>query len=175
MKKQLLLVLLAGIVVLPAISQETSYEITSSDVTHFIKSTPEIKTDLEKLDIYGNWFNEDYTFAQNALTAEKVENVVQKHGYKDFVTFVQKLSAIGMAYSAVIYEKEMTVQQPEMQQALKEIEENESLTPEQKEAMKQMITQGMSAANQAFSSVPDKNKKAVEEHITELEELFDSL
>jgi hypothetical protein len=157
-------------------SQEEGEQIVlkSSDVKTFINAFPQIKTDLERLDIKYDNDNYDFTIPEAAEILNKVNNIVTKHGYTDYTDFLVKTAAIAITYSSIRINRESANAQPEFEEAIKDIESNPNYTAEQKEQMVAMLKQSSQTLSTMSKDMADpRNVAVVTPFVNELETVFD--
>ena len=154
-------------------NSEDIYKLTANDVTHFIKHYPDLEVDLNKLGVKYDHDDGDFTLPEGIEALADFNNVLQKHGYKDYQEFIVKAGAIVLAYASLKSDDGMADAQAEIKASLKEIDENPALSAEQKQMMKQQIEAGM-AMMQMYSTnlSTSANIKVVEQYIDELDKML---
>lgn len=151
-----------------------TYKITSADVNRFISSFPDIKEDLEELDIKYVQADNNLTMPEGVEILNKVNVIVQKHGYEDYTDFLVKAGTIITAYTAVEMGREAGSVQPEIQQAIQEIDKNPNLTSEQKKQMKEALIQSSKAMEDySKSASTDENIAAVKPYTSQIKQMLE--
>jgi len=157
-------------------SQEEGEQILlkSSDVKTFIHAFPQIKTDLERLDIKYDDDNHDFTIPEATEILNEVNKIVTKHGYTDYADFLVKTAAIAVTYSSIRINRESANAQPEFAEAIKEIENNPNYTAEQKEQMIAMLKQSSQTLSTMSEDMADpRNVAVVTPFVDELETVLE--
>jgi hypothetical protein len=158
----------------PVAAQMPQAVLTSATVKAFIASYPDVKATVATLQKqYGNPGDgqDDPTTAlgawvavgaaQNALNA-----VVKPHGFDSFATWIQVLTSVATAYG---FAKDGDKMNAGMADAIKQIQDNDSLSADQKKVMlQQMQAQMGSMASMASES----NIEVVKPYVDRLAVLF---
>jgi hypothetical protein len=146
-------------------------QLKSSDVENFLKHFKSIEEDFKTLDMDYESQNNFEAYLQGIGNYDEANKVVNKYGYTDINDFILKAWAISASYATLKME---TGGMPEMQQALDEIEKNESMTAEQKEAAKQQVKMIMEALGTSIiTQTNDKDVAVVKPYAEKLELLFE--
>lgn len=145
-------------------------QLKKGDVERFIKHFNSIKQDFEKLNIRYSPESNMKSFADAIDNVEEVNNVVSKYGYSDINDFVVKAWAISASYARVKLDTEGS---DEFQKAIKDIENSDDMTPEQKEEAIAQMKQVMGAMESAFGSMAnEKDIETVRPYVSQLEVLL---
>lgn len=156
-------------------SESETIKLTSADVNKFIGSFPDIQKDLEALDIQYMKSDNNLTMPEGVEILNKVNNIVQKHGYTDYTDFLVKAGTIINAYTAVEMGREAGSIQPEIQEAIKEIEKNPYYTAEQKAEMKKALVQSSKAMEDySKSASTDENVEVVKPYVGQIKQMLDA-
>ena len=176
-KLKLLVAILFLSVLYVSAQNETETEttkITSADVNKFIAGFPGIKQDLEALNVDYVQPDNNITLPEGAELMNKVNAIVQKHGYSDYTEFVIKAGAILKAYTAIEMGSETGSIQPAIQEAINEIENNPHYTAEQKQQMKEALIQSSKAVEDySKSTATDENIKVVKPFTDQIRKMVD--
>ena len=149
-------------------------QLTSSDVKTFVQSFPQIVEEFEKLDIEYDAESYEFNISEASDIINDVNAIVRKHGYKDYSDFYIKVATISMTYAAIKMNKESTNAQPEIEQAIKEIEKNEYYSAEQKEQMIAMLKQNSQMLDTMSKDMADeKNVAVVRPYVDQIETALD--
>ena len=149
-------------------------ELTSSDVKTFIQSFPQIVEEFKKLDVKYDAESREFNVSEASDIINEVNAVVRKHGYKDYSDFYIKVGTISMTYAAIKMEKEGVNVQPEIEQAIKEIEKNENYSAEQKKQMIDMLKQNSQMLDTMSKDMADeKNVAVVKPYVDQIETALD--
>ncbi len=142
-----------------------------SDVERFIKNFNSIKNDFEALHVDFKPESDYQASLENLRNAEEVNKVLQKYGYAGFVDFSTKAWAITASYASI---KMGSGSNPEMEQLMKQVDENPNMTPEQKKQAKKQMMAAMESMQKAFSSSANKEDiETVRPFIKKLEAVFE--
>lgn len=156
-------------------SDPASIQLTSADVSNFIGSFPTIKTELEAIDIQLMQSDNNITLPEGVEILNKVNTVVQKHGYSDYSDFLLKAGTIITAYTSVEFGREAGSIQPEIQEAIREIEKNPYYSDEQKKEMKEALAQSVQAMeNYSKSASTDQNVELVKPYVNEIRQMLEA-
>jgi hypothetical protein len=154
---------------------ESTIKLIDTDVKTFIKSYPEIQTELEAINVRIN-SDENFTLPEGAEVLNKVNAVVQKYGYTDYSDFITKVGTIMATYSSIEFGKESVGAQPEIEAAIKEINDNPGLTTEQKEQIKASLMQSAQALQQMSNSMASsENVAVVQPYADEIRQMLDTI
>ncbi len=145
-------------------------QLKKGDVEQFIKHFNSIQQDFEKLDIKYSPESDLKSFEDAIDNVEEVNAVVSKYGYSDINDFVVKTWAISASYARI---KMDTDGSDEFQKAIRDIENSDDMTPEQKEEAIAQMKQVMGAMESAFGSMAnDKDIETVRPYVSQLEVLL---
>lgn len=168
-------ILFISIFYLSAQSETETIKITSADVNKFITSFPDIKQDLEALDVKYMQGDNNLTMPEGVEILNKVNAIVEKHGYIDYTDFLLKAGTIITAYTAVEMGRESGSIQPEIQEAIKEIEKNPYYTAEQKKEMKAALIQSSKAMEDySKSASTDENIQVVKPYADQIKTVLEA-
>lgn len=168
-------ILFMSVVYISAQSESETIKITTSDVNRFIASFPDIKQDLEVLDVNYIQPDNNITLPEGVEILNKVNAIVQKHGYADYTDFVLKAGTIINAYTAVEMGREAGSIQPEIQEAINEIEKNPYYTAEQKKQMKDALIQSSKAMEDySESASTDENIQVVKPYTDQIKQMLEA-
>jgi hypothetical protein len=143
--------LFAGAGFLAAESDGPVAHLKSGDVQHFLKTMPQMITDLKKLgDEYGQI--DDPSAMQGMMANDKAQAILKRYGW-DQEQFLTKITAIASAFGAVSIQDELA-----------------SLPEDQRKMMESMI--GMQSS-QLIMAHPD-DIKLVRKHKAQLQAFFDT-
>ena len=146
-------------------------QLKNSDVENFIKHFPDIQVELEKLDFDIDPQDDLQSLAEGLESYEEINSIVKKYGYADYIDFAAKSSAIAACYASIKLKGEGV---PEIQKAYNKIEQDESMTPEQKQMAKQQLESILSAMGGAFTLMAnEQDLETVKTFVPELDVLFD--
>lgn len=149
-------------------------QLTSSDLKTFVQSFPQIVEEFKKLDIKYDAENYEFNVSEASEIVNEVNAVVRKHGYKDYSDFYIKAGTISMTYAAIKMEKEGVDVQPEIEQAIKEIENNQHYSAEQKKQMIDMLKQNSQMLDTMSKDMADeKNITVVRPYVDQIETALD--
>ncbi len=160
-----------------ALAQEDSetIKITSADVDKFIASFPAIQKDLEALDVQYIQSDNNLTMPEGVEIVNKVNVIVQKHGYADYYDFLSKAGAIITAYTAVELGREAGSIQPEIQAAINEIEKSPYYTAEQKKEMKDALMQSSKAMEDySKTASTDENVEVIKPYAAKIKQMLEA-
>ena len=164
--------LLASFVLVRA--QSEAIELTGSDITRFINSYPDIKEEFEDLGVKYENVNDGFTLPEGVNIMADINRIVEKHGYSDYTDYFTKAGTILTTYAAIKLNEESENLQPELQQAIKEIENNPYYTAEQKEELINAIKESSAALDQAGEEMAgSKNIEVVKTHFGALEAVLE--
>lgn len=145
--------------------------LTVSDVENFIANYKNIELDFKKLNIN---FLPDSDFESNYQSLKSVKDVNQslkKYGYSGIEDFTMKTWAIATSYASVKLDSQGS---PEMEQLIKSIEEDVTMTAEQKKQAIQQMEMVMAGMQQAFGSSANKQDiETVKPFVPALEKLLE--
>jgi hypothetical protein len=145
-------------------------QLKKGDIERFIKHFSSVKQDFEKLDIKYSPESDLKSFADAIDNVEEVNTVVSKYGYSDINDFLVKTWAISASYARI---KMDTDGSDEFQKAIKDIEDSDDMTPEQKEEAIAQMKQVMGAMESAFGSMAnEKDIETVRPYVDQLEVLL---
>ncbi len=148
--------------------------LTTSDVKIFIQSFPSIEAKLEQLDIDYDRENHDFTLPEASEILNEVNDIVTKYGYKDYADFIIKTATIAVTYSSIKLDEESVNAQPEIAEAIEEVEDNEYYTAEQKEQMITALKQSSQILNTMSEDMADpRNVAVVTPYLDKIEEALD--
>lgn len=151
-------------------SIEPQVELKSSDVDKFISSYPAIKADFEQHGYEIGISNDFDAFVASLEGYEEGNTLVQKHGYADFTEWISITWTIVVSYAAIMLEE---IGMPEYQEALRAIDNDSTLTPEQKEISKEKLSQVMAAIESGFQPVAvEGNRQVIQPYLQPLKNLF---
>lgn len=153
---------------------ETGANLTPGDVQHFIKHYPSLVKEFKEMDVKFNEKNKTFDFSDALMQNQEVLNVLSEHGYNDANEFVLKTAAIALSYASIRLKEEVSMNSPEIQQALREIENSPDLTPEQKEQYKQQMMstiESVEASGKQLAS--EEDIKVVEPFVDQLTEVLE--
>jgi hypothetical protein len=147
-------------------------QLNNSDVEKFIKSYRNIVDEFEELDIDFDG-NDDLENLLGGMEGySEVNDIVQKYGYTDYAEFAIKTWAIAASYASIKLDNEGA---PEIQNAYKEIEMDESMTAEQKAMAKQQLDLVLGAMGGTFKSMAnEKDIETIKPYIGKLDILFET-
>ncbi len=149
---------------------ESQVELKSSDVDKFISSYPAIKADFEKHDYDFGISNDFDAFVASLEGYEEGNALVQQHGYADFTEWISITWTIVGSYAAIMLEERSM---PEYQDALRAIDNDSTLTPDQKAMAKEQLSQVMAAIESGFQPVAvEGNKQVIQPYLQPLKILF---
>jgi hypothetical protein len=104
---------------------------------------------------------------------KKAESIVREAGFKDFPDWSANFAKVMQTYMARNMQKVGKVNQAQIDQQMKALENNPHMTAEQKEAARNMM--GMANMySQMAAAVPDKDLKTLEPYIGQLEQVMQS-
>ena len=176
LRKTNLLITLVFVSIFCAYAQEDSetIKITTAEVKRFVTSFPEIKTDLEAIDVQYVQSDNNITMPEGVEILNKVNKIVQKHGYTDYTNFLVEAGTILSAYTAVELGRESGSVQPEIQEAIDEIEKNPHYTAEQKKQMKDMLIQtSKTMEDYSKSASTDENVAVVKPYVDQIRQMLE--
>jgi hypothetical protein len=149
----------------------TTPQLKKSDVENFIKNYPTITDEFEELDIEFDKEDNLEDLLGGMEGYNDVNTIVQKYGYSDYADFALKTWSIAASYASVKLNNEGA---PEIQNAFKQIEMDESMTPEQKAAAKQQLELILGAMGGTFKSMANEQDiETVKPFIDKLDLLFE--
>ncbi len=144
--------------------------LNSGDVENFITNFKPLDAELEKLNVNHEAGQDFQDYIQGLEAKSEVNQVVQKYGYTNVSDFVSKALAISFSYLTIKIGSETS---PELEKSLKQIDNDESLTPKQKEQAKEQRKQMTEALNSAFSSmVNPQDIETVKPFMSKLDVVF---
>ena len=140
MKKLLFtLVLLAAFTA--AVSAQTDEAprqvLTPDDMTRFISTFEPIMAEFQEAGKALDRSENGELFSKQMYNDAKIKQILSRYGWD--ISFFEKATLILHTATALEIEKKTTEVNPELKEALQEIDRNPSLTPEMKEQMKQQI------------------------------------
>jgi hypothetical protein len=145
--------------------------LSSADVEIFIANIRNIEKDFNSLEIDYKLQTDYKAFIESFKTNKEANDIVKKYGYKDVEEFVQKVWSISACYATITIETKGT---PEMKSALRNIEEDESLSPEEKEQAKQQVIVVIETLSSGFLAAANEADLAVvKPYYDKLETLFE--
>lgn len=149
-------------------------QLTPADVRTFVQSFPQIIEEFEKLDVKYDAENYEFNVSEASEIINEVNAIVRKHGYKDYGDFYLKIATISMTYAAIKLEKEGGDAQPEIEQAIKEIQQSQHYSAEQKEQMISMLKQNSQMLDTMSKDMADeKNIAVVKPYVDQIETALD--
>lgn len=163
---------------LPAAAQVpgmTPVALSSDMVGNFIESFPKLKEAAEALsrkhDVRGG--GDDPVANFGAFLAYRgaigeLDAATRSHGFSGFMDWLQVMSSVATAY---MFSREGGGMDRQMAEAMKQIESNPNLTPDQKAMMRQQMQASLAAV--AAMRPPQQNLDAVAPHVAALEVLFE--
>jgi hypothetical protein len=145
--------------------------LTAADVENFINNYKAMNDELRTVDAAYDPENDFKTYIDSLKSKQQVNEVIRRYGYPDVNDFSNKVMAISYAFLSIKMETEGS---PEYENALRKIEEDESLTPEQKEQSKEQLKKIMGAMGSAFTSMVNKEDiETVRPYTEKLSAVFD--
>lgn len=149
----------------------TFSHLQKSDVEQFIRHFAQIKTEFEKSDIDYNVADGDFESVFDALnTSAEAEHIVKKYDYSDLYNFTVELWAITISYINI---KIDTEGYPAFDNAVNEIDNDPSLTAEQKQFAKTQVEQLINALKANFEQMANPGDiEVVKPFIPQLDLLF---
>jgi hypothetical protein len=173
MKQKLLFVLLLSfpIICLNAQNHNSSKPVLcSSDVENFMANIKLIEKEFNTLEIDYHIETDYQAFVQSFKTNKEANDIVKKYGYKNIEEFVQKVWAISACYATITIE---TKGMPDLKSAYRKIDEDESLSPEEKEKAKQQVKHVIETLSSSFLAAANDNDKAtVRPYVARLDAFF---
>ena len=144
----------------------------SSDVENFINHYKSIEDELEALDLEISPSDDVESMVEAVGDVNKVNTIVQKYGYADYLDFTAKTWAIVTCYSSIKMQNQEGFSQIDI--ALQEIDNNETMTAEEKEMAKQQIKAIMQAMGTSFaSSANEQDIKTVKPYVSKLDAILE--
>ena len=158
----------------PVAAQMPQVALTSATVKAFIASYPDVKATAATLQkTYGNPAagQNDPTTALGAWLAvgaaqNALNSAVRAHGFDSFATWIQVLTSVATAYG---FAKDGDKMNAGMADAIKQIQDNDSLSDDQK---KMMLQQMQAQMGSMASMAPAANIDAVKPYVDQLAVLF---
>lgn len=160
--------------VVPASAQMPQVTLTAATVEAFIASFDDVKATSDQLkaeygvpgvsrDVTSSWAA--WLSVGGALGT--LNGVVQAHGFDNFLSWVQVLSSVGMAYG---FAKDGGQMDASMADAIKQIQDN----PDMSDAQKQMMMQRIQASMGAVAAIrpSQENIDAVTPYVDQLAVVF---
>jgi hypothetical protein len=143
----------------------------SSDVENFIANIRSIEKEFKELEIDYSPQNNYEDVIQALESNADANRIVKKYGYSDSKEFVAKAWAITACYASIEID---TKGSPELDNALRKIDEDESLSPEEKEEAKEQVKQFMAAMGTIVASSANvQDIETVRPFISRLEKVLD--
>jgi hypothetical protein len=119
--------------------------LTPDDMTRFISTFEPIMADFQEAGKALGRSEDGELFSKQMYNDEKIKQILSRYGWD--ISFFKKASLILHTATALEIEKKTTEVNPELKEALLEIDRNPSLTPEMKEQMKQRIRSAYGSLN----------------------------
>lgn len=105
----------------------------------------------------------------------RILGVVQKHGFSDIGKWGDAGDRIMSAFFSIMFEKDAPVAQAQMEQALRDIEENPYFSSKQKEEIKARYKESTDKLIETFLFAPEEDINVVRRHNDALHNLFEEL
>ena len=145
------------------------------DVSHFVKTYPQLKNDMEAFGLDYDSEESELTIPQGIQSNQELMAILKKHGWDEH--FFQKAMVIITGYATVRYDRESVTADSEMEQALKEIESNPDLPASMKQQLKQQIAAAQGAIGQTGQGLKQNIHPAdlalVQAQIKQLKQVLD--
>lgn len=126
------------IFLMPEETQPPKPILQKGDVENFIKTFPSLKKDLDKFNVKYEAKQGNVTFPDALRANQEFLNILRKYGWTEM--FFLKAATIFVGYSYVLYGNEISKATPEIEAAIKEIENNTALAKEMKDqVIKQLL------------------------------------
>ncbi len=146
-------------------------QLKKNDVERFIQHFKSIEKEFERLDVKYSPESDLNSFTEAIDNINEVEAVVKKYGYSDINSFVVQAWAISVSYASIKME---TGGSDEYQKAIKGIENDTTLSEEEKIQAIGQLRQVMGAVGSAFvSMVHEKDIETVRPFISQLDVILD--
>jgi phosphate/sulfate permease len=151
----------------------TTSNLKSSDVENFIKHYKSIEADFEALDYDIDPATDDVeSLLEEMGEYSQVNTIVKKYGYTDYADFAIKIWAITSCYTTLKLNGEGGMSQ--IDAAIQEIEEDENMSPEEKEMAVAQIRMIMKAMGSSFASgANEQDIETVKPYISKLDAIYD--
>ena len=120
-----------------AAQEEPKQILESGDVEHFIDTFPKLEKDFEKYGLRYEAREGNVTIPEAVKAKDEFLSILKKHGWDE--NFFQKFGAIMIGYSTIVYGKEMKNADSNLERSIKEIDDNQNLTPEMKAQLKEQM------------------------------------
>lgn len=168
-----------------------SASLAEADVENFISSLKEIQVLGQQYDDLNNLDDEleldaeeEMKMPENPMSDSlerirgheiygRIQNVVRDHGFSDAEEWANVGDRVFRAYISLDLEDEKPAMRAEMEDALREIEENPHMSDHQKTQMKQMIENVMSSVEE-MTDAPEADTDVVKGHMDELRQLLET-
>lgn len=121
----------------------------------------------------GNWMADSISTMKGHEIYREFETIVASHGFSSPEQWGQVGDRILKAVMALSMGQHASGMEQQMEEALRELENNPNLTPEQKQMMKRSMTSGLSQMK-SLSDAPPADIEAVRPHMEKLEQAFNA-
>lgn len=110
--------------------------------------------------------------AQSARENREVRRIIQRHGFRNGDEWANVGGRVTRAYSAMMMEQQAPEMDQEMQQQMRELENNPNI-PEQQKAMIRQQMQAAQGMMQQMSDAPEEDIQAVRANRARLDQVFE--
>ena len=145
------------------------------DVKHFIEKYKPIEEEMESLDGDFGIGAEGFFYSEGIKTNNNVLNLLKKYGWD--ISFFERTFVIAALYGTIKMEEKLAEANPEIKQALEEIDNNDYLTAEMKVQMREqilaMLTMMQENSVQTQDNMHPEDIEQVRKYIKALDALFD--
>ena len=114
------------------------------------------------------------SMAEAARMDAEVQEIARRHGFADAREWSETSGRIFSAFYAVEMERAIPKMEREMEQSLREMENNPDIPEEHKANMRAMMEQQMEVMQQAIPDAPERDREAVAGRADELKAVFDA-
>ncbi len=144
------------------------------DVKHFIDTYKPIGEEMESLELNFGIGDEGFSYSEGMEANTAVLNILKKYGWD--ISFFEKAFVIAMLYGTIEMEEQFAEANPEIKQALEEIDNNDYFTPEMKAQMREqllaVLTMMQESPEQSQEAMHPEDIEQVRKYKKELEALF---
>lgn len=118
-----------------------------------------------------NWMADSIAAIEGHPVYREFEEVVGSHGFESPEHWAEVGDRVLKAFFAATMDQQAPAMKAQMEQAMREIENNTSLTPEQKQIMKETMGSSMAQVS-AMSDAPSADVEAVRPYMDRLQRAF---
>ena len=145
------------------------------DVKRFVDTYKPIEEEMESLSLDFGIGDDGFSYSEGMEANTAVLNILKKYGWD--ISFFEKAFVIAMLYGTIKMEEQFAEANPEIKQALEEIDNNDYFTPEMKAQMREqllaVLTMMQESPEQSQDTMHPEDIEQVRKYKKELEALFD--